>query len=95
MDLPPSAVDDAIALQDHYRQCSQEDLFVLTLAKIEDIPLLSGDLRLRRAAKQEGVAAHGIEWLLRRMIVAGRITNGDAKRFADTMRRAGRSVPPL
>ena len=70
--LRPEALDgDGVALAVGYRRMrpalSLADGFALALAKIHDWTLLSGDRALRALASEEGVACHGVLWLLDRM----------------------------
>ena len=53
------------------RSLSLPDSFALALAKTRSWTLLTGDGELRELAAQEGVACHGVLWLMDRMFEAG------------------------
>ena len=53
------------------RSLSLPDSFALALAKTRSWTLLTGDGELRKLAAQEGVACHGVLWLVDRMFETG------------------------
>jgi len=58
-------VGKASAYSQQYPQLSLNDCFALVMAETTpDAVLLTGDQRLRRVAEQQGVAVHGILWIL-------------------------------
>ena len=59
---------DIVALRNEYASPSTNDLVALYLAKRNACYLITGDNALRNAAKQEGVTAHGIFFLLDEMV---------------------------
>jgi predicted nucleic acid-binding protein len=69
------------------------DLLVLALAWQEECPLLTGDPRLRDAAENEKVEAHGTLWLVDQIVNAGLIRPKRARQAYDAMRKAGRRLP--
>jgi predicted nucleic acid-binding protein len=54
-----------------YPRASLVDLLALALAKSLGAILLTGDGSLRAAAEREGVAVHGVLWLLDRLVESG------------------------
>lgn len=56
------------SLRNTYKEPSLNDLVALLLAKRNSCYLITGDNALRNAAKQEGVATHGIFFLLDEMV---------------------------
>jgi len=69
------------------------DLLALALAWQEECPLLTGDPRLRDAAENEKVEAHGTLWLVEQIVNAGLIRPKRARLAYDAMRKAGRRLP--
>ena len=71
---------DGVALALGYRQTrrslSLPDSFALALARINRWTLLSGDSELRELAGKEGVACHGVLWLIDRIFEEG-LVGGD------------------
>ncbi|MDG4551712.1 MAG: type II toxin-antitoxin system VapC family toxin [Candidatus Contendobacter sp.] len=58
-------VGKASAYSQQHPQLSLNDCFALVMAETtENAVLLTGDQRLRRVAEQQGVAVHGILWIL-------------------------------
>lgn len=55
----------------HSRRLSVPDVSALFLARELDVPLLTGDGVLRKAAREDGVVCHGFLWILDRMELAG------------------------
>lgn len=56
--------NDIFTLRNEYASPSTNDLFALLLAKRNGCPIITGDNALRNAAKQEGITAHGLLWLM-------------------------------
>jgi hypothetical protein len=59
---------DISILRDKYPAPSFNDLLALLLAKRNACFLITGDKALRNAAKNEGVATHGLFWLMDEMV---------------------------
>ena len=76
-----------------YRQTSAIDRLCLALALQEGCPLLTGDARLTKAARDEGCTVHGTLWLVERLIDAHLTTPHKALEAYDAMERAGRRLP--
>jgi len=68
MQLASEAIEEAIRLHVRHVHPSMNDLFALALAKHQQCPLLSGDRRLRNAARHEHVDVRGTLWLLESLI---------------------------
>jgi predicted nucleic acid-binding protein len=67
LQMKPETVADAWSLRNKYNQTSQNDLLALALAKQEKCPLVTGDLRLRKAATTENIDVRGTLWLMERL----------------------------
>lgn len=72
------------ALRNKYSEPSFNDLLALLLAKRNSCCLITGDSALRNAAKQEGVATHGLFWLIDEMVKRNILTGAQA---ADALER--------
>lgn len=66
--IPEHAMAEIISLRERYSKPSTNDLFAFLLAKLNSCELITGDDALRKIAKDEGVAVHGILWILDRLI---------------------------
>ena len=66
-ELDGDEVSIALGYLRRRRSLSLPDSFALTLAKTNAWTLLSGDRGLRELAEDEGVACHGVLWLLDRI----------------------------
>jgi hypothetical protein len=95
LELRGETVDYANQLIAKYRRvgASINDLLALALARQEMCPLLTGDLRLRTAAQDEGVEMHGTLWLIEQMVRAKTISVKEAETAYSKMRAAGRRLP--
>ena len=74
---------------------SQNDLMALMLAKQENVPLLTGDRRLRSLAALhfDAIEIRGTLWLMERLVGETLLTPNDAATAYDKMRRAGSRLP--
>jgi predicted nucleic acid-binding protein len=77
-------IQNVSALRNKYTGPSTNDLFALLLAKRNACPIITGDNSLRSAARQEGIAAHGLLWLLDAIIDADILKGTKA---ADALKR--------
>ncbi|MFZ2399604.1 MAG: hypothetical protein WAW31_13185 [Smithella sp.] len=75
---------DIVSLRNEYASPSTNDLFALLLAKRNGCPIITGDNALRNAARQEGVTAHGLLWLIDEMVKCDILTGNQA---ADALER--------
>lgn len=76
-----------------YRRVSTYDCAALALAVNLECRLLTGDLALREAARQEELEVVGTLWLVEEMIVHQLISARQALSAFDHMRRNGRRLP--
>jgi predicted nucleic acid-binding protein len=84
LQLDEEAIDQIIDLRERYSRPSTNDLFALWAAKINSCEILTGDNDLRNVAKAEGVAVHGIFWILDNLIEYNVLTPKEA---ADALER--------
>jgi hypothetical protein len=95
LELHEDTVAYASGLTAKYRRlgASINDLLALALARQEKCPLLTGDLRLRTAAQEQGIEMHGTLWLIEQMVKAEMITVKEAEAAYAKMRHVGRRLP--
>lgn len=74
---------------------SRNDLMALMLAKQENVPLLTGDRRLRKLAEVHygAMEIRGTLWLVERLVGEALITPIQAAKAYEEMRRAGSRLP--
>lgn len=92
-DISGKETNDIVALRNEYASPSTNDLVALYLAKRNACYLITGDNALRNAAKQEGVTAHGLLWLMDILIEKKIITKSEAFEALETMIKAGSWLP--
>lgn len=69
IDLPDTAVAEAIALKNDHAALSAEDCFSLVLARqTRGSVLLTGDRTLRTVAAAAGVDVHGVLWIVDELV---------------------------
>lgn len=83
----------AFTLNSKHSKVSANDCLVLSLAKQEQCPLLTGDRRLVNVAEREAVIVKGTIWLVEQMITHEIITIEDARRAYQQMEAAGSRLP--
>ncbi|WP_370280981.1 PIN domain-containing protein [Pontibacterium sp.] len=76
-----------------YSGPSFNDCTALALAKQEECPLITGDLRLRKAADKESVPKLGTIWLLEQMIIHGICSTKEVRGASLKMKLAGSRLP--
>jgi predicted nucleic acid-binding protein len=86
-------IDQAVHLQRRYPAPSNNDLLALTLARSIPCPLVTGDRRLRTAARAEGVEVLGTLTLIERMAHRQLVTVEIVEEAYAAMRRANRRLP--
>lgn len=91
--LSATSMTEAMRLTVLYGSPSRYDCFALALAKQEDCPLLTGDGRLRKAAKQEAVVVMGTIWLVEQMVIHQIIDKAMAEAAYDQMEASGSRLP--
>lgn len=67
-ELSGEQVMEVAGLAAEHREVSINDLFALVLARALGATLLSGDRRLRRIARGQGVSVHGTLWVLDELV---------------------------
>jgi len=67
-ELSGEQVLEVAGLAAQHRDVSSNDLFALVLARAMKATLLSGDRRLRRIARGEGMSVHGTLWVLDELV---------------------------
>lgn len=92
-ELTPEGMEEAERLIRKYPHPGRYDCFALALAKQEACPLLTGDQRLRHAAKAERVVVAGTLWLVEAMVVHEVISLSEAERAYRRMQETGRRLP--
>jgi predicted nucleic acid-binding protein len=80
-------------LQQRYSGIGFMDCFALALAEQELCPLLTGDNKLREAARAEGTEVHGTLWVIEEMLRQQIISIETAHRAYDRMELARRRLP--
>lgn len=91
--LPGNEIQNVIALRARYSGPSTNDLFALLLAKRNSCPLITGDNALRKASVQEGIATHGLLWLMDEMFEYSFLTGRAAVNTLENIIRAGSYLP--
>ena len=91
--LDGEGIHAATMFRQRYRRVSTYDCAALALAVNLECRLLTGDLALREAARQENVEVVGTLWLVEEMIVHQLISAKQARSAFDHMRRNGRRLP--
>lgn len=92
-ELDASGMTDLMGIASRYSGISRYDAAALALARSIDCPLLTGDARLREAARLESVKVHGTIWLVGRMLDEGIVAPADARSAFDAMKADGRRLP--
>lgn len=86
-------IEKAFVLRDNYPAPSFNDLLALLLAKRNSCYLITSDNALRKAAKLEGVASHGLLWLFDEMVLHGILSGGQATDTLEKIIREGSWLP--
>jgi len=94
IELGETETQEILRLRGNYRQLSVSDLSCLVIAQLMNIPLITGDGALRRAAEEKGVRVRGTLWILdelvRTKVIPGRIAADSLSK----MKKAGGRFPP-
>jgi predicted nucleic acid-binding protein len=93
--LTPAHVELVEVYAKQYKGPSVADLFALSFSRTEGYTLLSGDKKLREAAKKERVPIHGALWLLDELISEKLLTKSDAIVALKNMRENGARLPAV
>lgn len=92
-ELPAEQVVELIQLRQTHRNLSMIDLAALLLAKMLDATLVTGDRRLSELANANGLAVHGVLWLLDEMVYFKALTPGQAATALRRMLETGARLP--
>jgi predicted nucleic acid-binding protein len=93
IELVGEQVLEVAELLSRYRSVSTSDLFALVLARTHKATLLTGDRHLTEMATQEGVAVHGILWVLDEMVRLGVVSPVQAAQALRQMLKQGSRLP--
>ena len=94
-ELPAEQVVELGQLRQAHRNLSMIDLAALLLAKMLDATLVTGDWRLNELANANGLAVHGILWLLDEMVHFKALTPGQAATALTRMLEFGARLPAV
>lgn len=92
-ELPAEQVIELGQLRQAHRNLSIIDLATFLLAKILDATLVTGDWRLNALANENGLAVHGILWLLDEMVHFKALAPGQAASALTRMLEFGARLP--
>lgn len=91
--LPAEAIARFFTLREKYTKPSTNDLFALLMAQINNYTLITGDGDLREAANNEGIAVHGLLWILDRLVEYKILAKAEAADSVERIRAAGSWLP--
>lgn len=91
--IESSFISYAFSLKSTHSKVSTNDCLVLSLAKQEKCPLLTGDRRLVAVAQKEAVIVMGTLWVVEQMVIHEVITLNEAKGAYHKMKEAGSRLP--
>jgi predicted nucleic acid-binding protein len=89
---PPADVAEAVAYAQE-RGVSLADASGVLLAKRLKAALLTGDLRMRGAARNDGLEVRGVLWILDELVRHGGLAKADAADRLERIRAAGGRLP--
>ncbi|BDI08132.1 hypothetical protein [Sphaerotilus microaerophilus] len=93
--LAEEAVEQLFTLMAEHGNSSLADVSCYLIAKMQGLPLLTGDGRLRKQAAKDGVQVHGALWLLDQLVAHDIVTKAHAAAALQTMLDAGARLPPV
>jgi hypothetical protein len=91
--LPGSQIAEIIPARNKYPRPSFNDIAALVLARHLHGTLITGDGDLRKAAEAEGVALHGVLWVLDEMVSRRVVTPARAADALSAMLGSGSRLP--
>ena len=94
-DLKPEFILELVRLRQIHRQLSVIDLAALLLARVLDASLVTGDRRLNKLAKAQGVPVHGVLWILDEMVIHHVLTAPQAANALREMLDQGARLPDV
>ena len=80
-------------MEEKYAGISFNDASIQVLEKMRDLHLITGDSKLKKASRKEGVKVNGTLWLVQHMVNIGSISPRDAVRALQLMIDNDRSLP--
>lgn len=92
-EVAPEGVQRSMRLAATHKATSTMDRLCIALAEQEDCPLLTGDKRLRKAARQEGCDVRGTLWLMEELVRENIIFPEQAHTAYERMETLGRRLP--
>ena len=92
-ELSGDQVREVYALLVNCRSVSANDLFALVLARVLNVPVLTGDRHLTRVAAQEGIVVHGTLWVLDEMVRLEIVVPSRAAEALERMLERGSRLP--
>ncbi len=96
LQVHPTAATEipAVVLFSQAHNISLPDASGVFLARRLKAYLLTGDRRLRRTAEAEEIEAHGLLWILDRLVEHAALARADAAQRLEKMLAAGSRLPP-
>jgi predicted nucleic acid-binding protein len=94
-DLEPEYMLELFLLRQIHRQLSTVDLAALLLARALGASLVTGDRRLNELAKAQGLAVHGVLWILDEMVIHQVLTANQATIALREMLDQGARMPDI
>jgi predicted nucleic acid-binding protein len=94
-DLEPEYMLELFLLRQIHRQLSTVDLAALLLARALGASLVTGDRRLNELAKAQGLAVHGVLWILDEMVIHQVLTANQAAIALREMLDQGARLPDI
>lgn len=91
--VEPEGVERSWQLAATYNATSAMDRLCIALAEQEGCPLLTGDKRLKAAAKKEGCDVRGTLWLVEELVRENIVSIDQAHAAYYRMETAGRRLP--
>ncbi len=92
-ELEPDKVERVQQLGQQYKGVSKHDLEALALAEDKNVPLLTGDKKLRQVCLEVNIDVRGTLWLVEQMLINGIITSTEAEIAYDLMVEDGSRLP--
>ena len=93
LDLETSSIGQLEELGNQYKGISRFDLMALILAKREQVPLLTGDRKLRQVCLIEEIEVRGTLWLMEQMFTEKFISVRQAEVAYQRMQDDGSRLP--
>ncbi len=91
--LEPDNVRELVRLSQNQRKLSVIDLAAFLLAKELNASLVTGDRRLNKLAKLQGIPVHGVLWILDEMVIHNVLSANQAAIGLQEMLKQGARLP--